>query len=118
MTIAENLSRFMNESGITNVELSRRSGVSAPYISQIRTGQRTRIGLPYLLKLARGLGKTIDELVTGVRVHPINTVNIDDEELRSFFSGNWDELADKDKEWVRGAIRIALKNLRNIKDEY
>lgn len=113
--IAQNLIKFMDEAGLNIEELSRKSGVSSPYISQIRSGNRKKIGAPYLQRIARALGISVDSLVTGNRNNPSDYVCISDDEIRDFFAGDWNDLDESEKDWIRGAVRIAKDNLNKPK---
>lgn len=63
--------RITHQPPLSNIELSRRSGLSPGMISMIESGQRTEVSGETLLKLAKGFGITLNELFRyAVAFHP------------------------------------------------
>ena len=52
------------QAGLTQQELSKRSGIPQATISAIESGTRKNIGVETLYPIARALGCTIDDLLT------------------------------------------------------
>ncbi len=83
MSLGQNLAKFRKEKGLTQEDLVRLSGVA---ISQIRRYERDKSSpsLDVIIKLAKSLGVSIDEMVfdkaTGVAVNKI----VDRELLEQF----------------------------------
>jgi transcriptional regulator with XRE-family HTH domain len=48
---------------LTQTELSRRSGVSQPYINELENGKKVNPSIIILSKLANALGTTVSELL-------------------------------------------------------
>lgn len=57
-----NIERLRVQKEWDRTELSRKAGVSLPYISQLISGARTNPGMKVLRKIARALGTTVAEL--------------------------------------------------------
>ncbi|MER2060009.1 MAG: helix-turn-helix transcriptional regulator [Niallia sp.] len=63
MTIGDLIKKKRLENNISARELSRRSGVSQPYLSQLETGKNDNPSLNAIDKLSKGLGVTLLELL-------------------------------------------------------
>jgi transcriptional regulator with XRE-family HTH domain len=57
------LKQLRSELGLTQAEVARRAGVSAPYLSELEGGHGRRPSGEVLLRLAEALGVTIAELL-------------------------------------------------------
>ena len=104
MSFGKNLARFRKEKGLTQEELVKRSDVA---ISQIRRYEADKASptLEMIVKLARALGVSIDELVfdkaTGVAAGKI----LDRELLEQF------EMVSSLEEEEREAVKIILEGI-------
>lgn len=63
--LGENLRKLRNERHITQQDLANVSGVSKETISKIESGKQNATSTS-LVKLAKGLGCTVDQLVMGI----------------------------------------------------
>lgn len=61
--VGQRVQRRREALGWSIQEVSRRSGVSASYISRLESGERTNVGLETVQKLARALNTSISYLV-------------------------------------------------------
>jgi XRE family transcriptional regulator, fatty acid utilization regulator len=64
-TFGENLARIRLDLGLTQVELSNRSGLDMAEISRLENGRRDP-KLSTIARVAGGLGVSVEELVCGV----------------------------------------------------
>lgn len=65
MNITDNVRYFMQLKRMTASELSKKSGMSLSMISMVLQGNRTP-GSQTILRLASGLGVTVNTLITGI----------------------------------------------------
>ena len=63
MTFGERLKRLRELAGLSQTELSRRSGMPRPLISMLESGKRSGLTAESARNLARALGVTIDYLI-------------------------------------------------------
>lgn len=63
MTFGEALTIAMEQNNIDAVTLSRKSGVSTPYISKVRSGATLDPSWPKACALIDALGMTLDEFL-------------------------------------------------------
>ena len=68
MLFAANLRSLRNECHCSQVDLAKRSGIHASEISRLEKGQRD-VRLTTAVKLAEGLGVSIDRLFQGIGQH-------------------------------------------------
>ncbi len=61
--IGRNVARLRKAQDLTQVDLSKRSGVSQAFISDLERGNRVDPKASILQALARALGVTVDELL-------------------------------------------------------
>lgn len=62
MSVAYKIKEFRKKAGLTQVELATQAGVSRTVISGLESGTTTVTSTATLLKLAKALNVTIDEL--------------------------------------------------------
>lgn len=67
MTFYETMARIMNEKGLCPVDITRASGVSAPYLTQLKTGHTKDPTWEKALRIIEALGVTPDEFVAVMR---------------------------------------------------
>ena len=63
VNFGERLQHIMTQKGVTPTDLSERTGIALSHISQLRHGQRNP-SRKTLERLSRGLGVTIDDLLS------------------------------------------------------
>ena len=63
--LAENIKRFRAEKSLSQERLAQASGVTYSALSKIEAGYHTDPRVRTLLKIARALGVTIDDLMSG-----------------------------------------------------
>ena len=64
--LGENLRRYRKHAGLTQEKLAERAGLSVVFVSLLENGWRAA-SIGCLLKVARALGVTLEDLVRGVR---------------------------------------------------
>ncbi len=57
------------EAGMTQVELSQKSGISRTVISELETGKKKVTTTTTLLKIAKALNKNVEDIFFGDSVH-------------------------------------------------
>ena len=70
MPLGERLRALREERGLGPGELSKRSGVSRPYLWQLESGKKTRPTMDILERLAQALGVTVADFVGSQVVEP------------------------------------------------
>ena len=63
--LADNIKRFRAEKNLSQERLAQASGVTYSALSKIEAGYHTDPRVRTLLKIARALGVTIDDLMSG-----------------------------------------------------
>ncbi len=109
------LRKLRKKKGLSAVHLGDISGVSRSYILRLEYEQERRPTLDVVLKLARGLGVDAIELLRaagykGDQNEAESKDPILEPELELFFSGEWNELSDEEKDWVRRTIRMVREH--------
>lgn len=66
MTIGDNIKRLLEERGMSQNELSRRTGISKANVSLMVNGRRNDIKLHTLRSLCEALGCKAEDLMKGV----------------------------------------------------
>jgi transcriptional regulator with XRE-family HTH domain len=61
--LGRTLKRLRVQRGLTQVALARKARVSQNFISQLETGARPSLTLPFAARLAKALGVELGELV-------------------------------------------------------
>ena len=69
--LSEQIGRAIDDSGLTLVELSKRSGICVPALSRIRHGKRVQIGVRTLLRISHGLGGNPERIMTLIEVNAV-----------------------------------------------
>ncbi len=105
----ELIERWVRANNSTYEKLLRQAGVAVSVGTDIRRGSSPRAET--LRKLAEVMGVSPKRLfeATGYmeKEDAGDKVDITDPELRLFFRGEWDELTETEREFIRGAIRTA-----------
>jgi transcriptional regulator with XRE-family HTH domain len=65
LTLGERLRRYRERLELSQNQLAKRAGVPQSTISDIEAGKATGVTLETVMKLARALGRTVDELAAG-----------------------------------------------------
>jgi len=103
MDLGDTIKTLREGKGWTQDELARKVGVARSYISLLECRQRHNISWDILRRLADALGVTLDYF--GAR--PVSdTDDLLDADFKQFFSGDWRELTDEEKDWLRRTIRM------------
>ena len=63
MTTAERIKDRRTQQGKTQDEMEKLTGIDQGHISMIETGRRKRISADIMVKIARALGCTVEDLV-------------------------------------------------------
>ena len=63
-SLGNKVRRRRYELGLTQEEVSQRTGLSTGHISDIENGNRKQIQSKTIMKLAKGLGMTLEDLLT------------------------------------------------------
>lgn len=66
--LAENVKRLRLKAGLTQQELSRRCGLHVHYVQRLETNAPNNPGLDAIIRIARGLGVTVIDLLTRKRI--------------------------------------------------
>ncbi len=124
--LANNLANLMEKQGVNAVELSKKSGVPQPRISEITSGKTADPRISTLSKLASALNVPIESLVGEPEAIALGKVNSDyvfipRYEVQASAGGGAvvhseqivDHLAFK-REWVQNALGIPLNSLALI----
>lgn len=77
-TFGEEVKRLREEKGLTLKDLQRKSGITAPYIYRIETGERKSPSLRIVKMLAEGLEVHMGDLVKLAGIDANETIKIED----------------------------------------
>ena len=67
MSTGERIKELRLQKGLTQDQMERITGVDQGYISLIENGRRKRVSAEMLVKLARALGCSVEDLVAELR---------------------------------------------------
>ena len=68
MSTAEKIRELRTEQGKTQDQMEKLTGIDQGYISMIENGRRKRISAEIMVKIARALGCTVEDLVAPRRL--------------------------------------------------
>jgi len=106
--LGDKILQLMDNLGLTQAELSRRTRLPAATISRIASGQRSNPRLETLERIAGALSVPVDYLCDKGRQFD----ELLDPEIELFFSGEWHCLPEDEKDWVRRTIRMVRERTR------
>lgn len=95
---------------MTLEEVAAKSGLSRSYIGRLEAEDGRNPTVAAATRLARGLGVDVTELLSAAGFTSNNDSNraedMLDPELRLFFAGEWKDLTDDEKDWLKRTIRM------------
>ncbi len=106
--LGDKILQLIDNLGLTQAELARRTNLPAATISRIVSGQRTNPRLDTLERIAGALSIPVDYLCD----RGSQADDILDPEIELFFSGEWRCLPEDEKDWVRRIIRMVRERTK------
>ena len=116
LPITERIRQARLELGLSQGQVSERTGLTQTSLSRYETGAANP-SEPSLRLLASIYGRKY-EWFYGEEIEPTEeeSIDIEDPELRLFFRGEWDELTEDEKEFLKGMIRESRELLRKRRE--
>lgn len=103
--ILQRIKNAKNISGLTNDELSEKSGVPFSTLNKILSGETTEPKLPAIMAIASSLGVSADYLIYGVRDSSSVSLSPDESRLLDLYR----DLNPQGKEYILQTIEMAAK---------
>ena len=107
--------RCMEEQGMNQATLARRSGISKSSVSRYVSDNPETIRYPHVETL-RSIGKSLSVSVEFLTGEDGNKQDIDGDILR-FFERDWHRLEDRDKFLVRSVVQFLSEQVRNSESD-
>ena len=105
----------MEEQGMNQATLARRSGISKSSVSRYVSDNPETIRYPHVETL-RSIGKSLSVSVEFLTGEDGNKQDIDGDILR-FFERDWHRLEDRDKFLVRSVVQFLSEQVRNSESD-
>ena len=117
--LGQRLRQARRYAGLTQLAAGEKIGVDPNTIARYEAGRITPSS-PALFAMAQIYGRPVEwfygEEGDDVRKEDAEDIDITDPELALFFRGEWDDLTDEEKEFIKGMIRESRELLRKRRE--